>query len=325
MKKILALFLSGIVILGAFSGCSLIQLPLGNNTVTTETTATEKETVDQQELEEAFALKVEELKGDFTIFERQQKGNMKSAETSWFGAKGVMCGVVVDLDLDGQDEMAVFYTDVADAYQLDYNIFMSVYEYVEGMVNLADDMLFDAYINTEYITSPQGFLWNSKMWKEENLLVSTKAVGDKNYIICEHSRVSNTFDKGQNHNYWLLSYSDGELCYEGSYTQTQGEVAGFEYTGYEIEYGVESDATVYYGEGRSKAKYDDYEDAVSAYFKKFGLKVRDDYKQFDAGKSIFKSQGVTKLLEFTNKSKQNTWDYSYDYSATLKPNSKLEP
>lgn len=323
-KKISALFLACGVVAGVFSGCETYNITSGYTQPATETISVKNE-VDEEELKEAFSLKLEELKDTYSIFERNQSGNMGNPETAWFSPKGVMSGCVMDFDLDGQDEMAVFYTDIADAYQLNYNMFLSIYEYYEGNVNIADDMLLDSYIDTEYIPEPKGFLWRPALWSEESVIISTQVVNGKNYIICEHSSESSAFADGRSYNYWLLGYDEERLRYEASYTQTEGGSSGFEYTGYKFENGLESEDPLYYAMGFEDALYDDYNKALTSYFKDYGLKVRSDNEPYKSNGSIFVSEGRTEILRFTNKCKQNTINYSYDFTATLTPATEYEP
>lgn len=266
----------------------------------------------------------ETLVPTYGIFASRQSGTMHSTEEKWLKPSGIMDVMLLDFDQDGALEMLVCYTWQRGG-QDTYDIYMAMYEMIDGKVELASNVPFAAYHD-----AIQNESWNETLleaeWCEMSLNASAVQVDGIYYIVCEAYRVYGAFADGQSQDYWAMTYQNGELQYAFSFTQTGGGSSDFEYTGYEFVDGICTEAEIYYDEwyeNEGTALYDSFDSAITAFFNKHGIRIKKDldhYRNEDKSTILLMGENnIVNLFEFVNNMIRSDYSMStFDFEAALK-------
>lgn len=281
--------------------------------------------------ETVFQNKLSELSETYGIFDVNQKGSMHTKNDEWLNPIGIMNVSILDFDLDGMDEMLVFYTESENENdeQSSYRIVMSMYEVTDGEAVLADSVPFSGYCD----------LWEDEKYavalstaeeKEISIAANVLWLNGKYCIMCEDYQLARSFADGIYKAYWVMEYVEGKLQYICSYTQMEAGSSGLSYGGYEFSNGTLVGSDLYYcedwyegyGEWQGDIPlYDDYNLAITEFFNKYSIRIDSDILQnYDVSMGSILSDDNSReaIFEFTNKLLSSDYDNQiYKYQATL--------
>lgn len=272
--------------------------------------------------------KLSELISTYGVFNANQNGTMHKWDDEWLDPSGIISATVLDFDSDGEDEMLVCCMEPSSSNKGSYQIVMKMYEVINGIVVLADSLLFNAYHEFQ----DSGVLLSPALWAEHLFNMHIVRLNGSCYLMCENESIWGTFADGFSQDYWIMAYQNNKLQYVGSFTQTGGGSSGFEYTGYEFENGKLVDSILYYNEEYpyygGTPLYDDFATGVAEFLKKFGISVTTDirmYRDVELGTILSEKNDKSEIFRFTNKNVSNDYSSStYKFVATLNRAEVLE-
>ncbi|MCD8221345.1 MAG: hypothetical protein LUD07_03950 [Clostridiales bacterium] len=232
--------------------------------------------------EGVLLLELDKLVTEHGMFRSPQTGSMTSWQDAWFAPGGIMGAAIEDFDGDEEPEMLVCISEQDDSYTQDgaYHIMLYLWECKDRRAEQADCVPYGAYIQSEYREGNVSEVhFTASNWSEEILAIHTVKVDDHCYLFCEDHELASAFADGSGRSYWLMSYQDGKLEYNASFTQTEGGSSDFAYTGYCFDHGALSSSDLYYKWYDNNALYQDYGKALSAFWENEGITI-DDHGDF---------------------------------------------
>lgn len=271
-----------------------------------------------------FTEKLSELTSTYGIFKAEQSGTITEVYDSWFEPDGVMSANIEDFDSDGSEEMLVCISEKSTDGSNNItgggernHIILNMYEIEDGNVKLSDSFTLGAYIESEYIeTNKREFSFASNISWKEVVALNLVTVQDKKYIMCEERSEVYIFANGSCCSYWLLEYVGGSFRYAASFVQDSPGSSDFTYHGYDFKDGACISSRLYYSESYDKntALYDNFEEAISSFFEKYGIKLKFE----NALKSILlPDNDITPVFLFVNECQSDLSSTDYDFKATL--------
>ncbi len=274
---------------------------------------TEEESIPDEDIaEDVFLQKLDKLVSDYGLFGKHQTGTMTTWQDEWFEAGGIMGAAIQDFDADEAPEMLVCISEMSEDHAEDgyYHIMVYMWECEEAEAVLADSVPFAAYIQSEYMDGNLSeVLFRAANWTEGIQALQIVQADGYSYLMCEDQELASAFADGSSRSYWLMSYRDGRLEYDASFTQTGGGSSDFAYTGYRFEKGALSSSDLYFSEWyEDNALFDNYGEALSSFWDDYGILVeesrRDDssvYDTYEAFTSILSPDNdAASVFVFTN-------------------------
>lgn len=267
-----------------------------------ETSREQKEYEDIQKENEAAAFKSElsELVSQYGIFNDKQSAIVDDSSIEWLDPQGVMSANVMDFDNDGASEMLVFYSKPCTQDETMYSIMMDMYEFQNGVAELADSTIALGYV---YASESASYGDSGMLCKDQGVDVgycyNIANVNGENLILCQDEEICSLYCDGVYLEYWAMAYNGTKFQYRFDYAQNGPESDGFEYYGYEFKDGDVSNKKLCY------SQYDDpssdgsgYAKALTEYFKQYGVST--DVTNDSA--SIYQPQkGLEQLLSLQMK------------------------
>lgn len=275
-------------------------------------------------------------------FQEKQSGKKKKLTDEWMDVTGVLGSSIMDYDGDGKLEMLVLVSqeegkcrhtpgpailNVGEAkdYGKIAHVYLYMFERVNGKVKQSSKKLLDAkHTGVKMNDACSNFALSPLSWLDTSAIVSSVKVNGQILIVFERSEASRMDYNGSVRDHCIFEYQDNTLRFKASLTQTDGATDQFAFTAFSFEKGKRTDAYVsYVEEGWKPCRYNSYPDAVSAFYREYGLKVNRN-KICDDNEMLFQSvlSGKNKLLYRTGLSvkctKQDYTKHIYQYQAEIK-------
>lgn len=252
------------------------------------------------------------------IFKANQSGTMTKREDAWFHPEGIISAKIMDFDSDGKNEMLVCDTKPYSGDPDCRQIYLNMYEIVDGKVILADSVPYSAY-QSSYDT----YLCSSE---DTELFCGFNAVNiDGTWcLVCEEDGEWRVFGDEMAQNYWILTYQNQKFRYEASLTGVPGVFFGF--IGYEFSDGRLNASKLYYGDEYGEEEgmvplYDEFAVALTEFFKKYKISLKNDVdliRDVELGSILSEQNEKVNLFQFTNKLVEEEEEEGYRFTAVLK-------
>ena len=265
-----------------------------------------------------FRNTLQKLISEQGIFKENQSGTMQKWNDAWFDPTGIISAKILDFDSDDKDEMLVCYTKQATYNRENYQIYLDMYELINGKVVLADSMLFSAYDRVF------GTVWDTVLDMESFCSLNAIKLNKTWFLMCEEDGEWCAFRDGfeMPQNYWLLSYQNNKFQYEGSLTSVGGVFFGF--IGHEFRNGKLVSSRLYYGDeyGEETGQiplFDEFPAAAESFFGKFGISLTDDVdliRDVELGSILSNRNNKENVFEFVSKLVSEE-DDTYEFVVTV--------
>lgn len=233
--------------------------------------------------EDPFQTKLSELAGTYGLFAPVQTGEIVDFQGDWLNPIGIMGAQILDLDLDGSDEMLVCRAEACSepdslGPQMDAShILIQIYENQDGQAVLQDSQIMGAYNPSPYYeTDRKEVLLRPSSISEYIISVHILWLEGQPYLFCEYQDGSTPIADGCDQAYWMLEYTDSALQDVCSYTQTSAGSSEFHLMGYQFQNGVPDDGVSYYSEYYEyPSLYPYFGQAMDVFFSQYGIKLQD--------------------------------------------------
>lgn len=176
----------------------------------------------EEDLNAIYEQKLRTLEEEYGYFDGTQSGRTYDNNDEWLNPGGILGYSILDLDLDGSEELLVCISNAGDE-DAHGTVDIRVYD-SDGFCHSMPFLANSSGVDNMYILSRE----KSNMMMIMNIVY----VNNQYYIMCEQNKSSYS---GNNQNYWLLEYRDNRLQYVGSFTQTVGVGNEYEHTAYKFD------------------------------------------------------------------------------------------